>query len=171
MSTLTGEVVNRVAASPILTLNLEEMRDPRALVLLDISPQLFQGLILREKDFRQFVDEHDWTQYQGQHLAVFCTADAVIPTWAYMLVAVAAQPHAASVRFATPAEAETQIFLDQLAKINWASYQDKLIVLKGCGSVPIAAYVAASAALRPYARKLMFGEPCSQVPIYKAPKG
>ncbi len=170
ITTTDGAIVNRVAQSPLITLNLEELREPGERVLLDIKDQLFQGLILREKDFRQFVKEHDWAQYAGKQVAVTCSADAIIPTWAYMLLGTVLQPYASYFVFGTLAQLEVALYRRKLEAMNWEAYQGEKVVLKGCGTVPPETYVDATRLLTPYVDKLMFGEPCSTVPLYKRAK-
>lgn len=164
-----GEIINRVANSGLMTLNLEQYAPKEAVTEIDIKDQLFQGLILREKDFRAWVDSHDWTQYAGQHVALHCSADAIVPTWAYMLVTSRLE-QATSVAYCTPAQRSDELYRLALASLNPADYADARVVLKGCGTVPISAYVEASRLLRPVVKSLMYGEPCSTVPIYKKGK-
>lgn len=164
-----GAIVNRVAQSPLLTLDLESLRPAGERVLLDICDVLFQGLILREKDFRAWVRAHDWAQYQGRHVAVTCTADAIVPGWAYMLIATVLQPHTDSFVFGSLDQLEAALYQRALDAHDWAQYRDEKVVLKGCGGVPVATYVEATRRLMPHAEKLMYGEPCSTVPLYKRP--
>lgn len=160
-------IVNRVAASGLVTLNLEDFRPVGPRAVLDIKDQLFMGLILKEKDFRAWCKEYDWAQHAGQYVAVTCSADAIVPTWAYMLVATYLQPHAAYFIFGTAAELEDELLKHGLDAANWAEYEGQKIVLKGCGDISTAVYVHATRLLRPHAAKLMYGEPCSTVPLFK----
>lgn len=162
-------LVNRVAQSGIITLNLEDYfpRDPIA--VFDLKDYLFRGLILREKDFRQAVDTHDWAQYQDKNVCIVCTADAIIPMWAYQLVSVSLAPFA---RLVVCGDEKTLIhthYMLQLAQLDLAEFQDKRIVVKGCGDkpVPAAAYAEIARRLQPVARSIMYGEPCSTVPLFK----
>ncbi|MBT1701151.1 DUF2480 family protein [Fulvivirgaceae bacterium PWU4] len=166
------EIVNRVASSSLVTFDLEEYYQPGERVLIDISDQLFQGLILREKDFRNFIRATDWSQYKNKFVAITCSADAIIPNWAYMLLTSALQPFAKTIVFGTLEDLETKIFFEQLSKIDWQQFSDKKIVVKGCSkvNVPAAVYVEATRLLMPCASSIMFGEPCSTVPVYKKPK-
>lgn len=168
---MEGEIVNRIANSPIVTFKLEEHYPAGDRVLLDIKDQLFQGMILRERDFRAWVKEHDWTQYQGKHVAVTCSVDAIIQVWAYMLVEVKLQPYAATVIMGTLEELETFLFRQELDKIDFTQFEGKPIVVKGCSTIniPPAVYVETTRRIMPYAKKLSYGEPCSTVPIYKRP--
>lgn len=163
------EIINRVASSDLKVFDLEEHYVPGARAVLDIKDQLYQGMILREKNFRDFIKTHDWSQYRDQFVAITCSQDAIIPTWAYMLLTVSLQPVARLVVFGDLEDLETRIFLDTLSKIDWAGYAGCKVVIKGCSrvAVPTAAYVEATRLMRQYASSIMFGEPCSTVPVFK----
>ncbi|WP_295653435.1 DUF2480 family protein [uncultured Mucilaginibacter sp.] len=163
------EIVNKVALSGLVSLDPASFYPPGDRVLYDIKDNLFQGLILREKDFREFVKEHDWTQYQGKNVALTCTADAIVPTWAYMLLANRLAPYARDVVFGDKEVLETVLFEKALAGMDIEQYRNQRIVIKGCGDVevPASAYVELTKKLTPVVKSLMFGEPCSTVPIYK----
>ncbi len=163
------EIVNKVANSGLITIDLEELVDQRERVALDIKDQLFQGLLLREKDFRNFIAEHQWEQYRDKHVAVFCSTDAILPKWAFMLLAQALQPFAASVVYGSVEQLETILYQQALTEINAEEYRDKRIVIKGCGDkdVPTFAYVELTRILTPVAKSIMYGEPCSTVPVFK----
>jgi len=164
--------VNRVASSGLVTLNLEEYIHPGERVVYDIKDNLFHGLMLREKDFREFIKTHDWTQYAGQNVAIVCSADAIVPTWAYMLLASKLQTHAHHYVFGNLEALEQSLFEQAIAQLDPADYQDAKLVVKGCGDkpVPTFAYVAIMQRLLPVAASIMYGEPCSTVPLYKKPK-
>ncbi len=170
---LETEFVNRVANSGLVTLNLEDLRHAGPRVMYDIKDNLFHGLMLREKDFREFCKTHDWAQYAGQNVAVVCSADAIVPTWAFMLLAVKLQPYAHRYVFGSLEALEQALFQDALAALNPEEYRDARVVVKGCGQVPVptAAYVEVMARLLPVAASVMYGEPCSTVPLFKKPKG
>lgn len=163
------EIVNRVAGSSLVTLDLEEYFQPGERVLLDIKQQLFQGLILREKDFREFIRNTDWSQYRGKFVAITCTADAIVPTWAYMLLATALQPYVARLTFGTLEDLEVELFRSKLDQVDWQQFKGAKVVVKGCSKVfvPSAVYVEATNRLMPFVTSLMFGEACSTVPLYK----
>ena len=164
------EVINnKVSESALVTLNLEEYFPLGEMVLFDMKDYLFMGLILKEKEFRESLKTLDLSQYTKKSVAVTCSADAVIPIWAYMLVASYLQPVASEVAFGTVAELTNQLLLKNIAKINLNDYTDKRIVIKGCGELPVgeSAYLEATKLLRPVAKSIMYGEPCSTVPIYK----
>lgn len=164
-----NEIVNRVASSPLKVFDLEELYVPGQRVLLDIRDQLFQGMILKEKTFREYIRSQDWSQYEGKFVAITCSEDAIVPTWAYMLLTTALEPFARLVVFGDLADLETKIFYDALSRIDWQQYRDAKVVIKGCSKVPvpIAAYVEATRLIKPYASSIMFGEPCSTVPVFK----
>ena len=166
------DFINRVAQSALVTLNLEEFIHPGERVVYDIKENLFQGLMLREKDFRAFVKDHDWSQYDGQNVAVICSADAIVPTWAYMVLAGKLQGHAHRYVFGDLAALEQDLFHEAIMGIDAEQYRDAKLVIKGCGEkpVPTYAYVAIMQKLLPVASSIMYGEPCSTVPLYKRPK-
>lgn len=166
------EIINKVAQSGIITIDLEKLYPPGERVLLDIKEQLFQGLILREKDFRDFIKTHDWSQYTNKYVAVTCSADAIVPTWAYMLLAIHVEPFAKKTVFGNLETLETILYHELLKNMNISEYANARVVIKGCGKlpVPIAAYVEITSLLAPVAKSIMYGEPCSTVPVYKKSK-
>lgn len=161
--------VNRVAASGLITLDLEEYLPAGERVVYDIKDNLFHGLMLREKDFREFVKAHDWSSYAGKNVAVICSADAIVPTWAYMLLANKLRPFANEVVFGNLETLETVLFSKALAKIDLKAFADQRVVVKGCADIdlPVSAYVEITNLLTPVVKSIMYGEPCSTVPIYK----
>lgn len=165
-------IINRVAQSTLVSIDLEEYYPEGQRVLVDIKEVLFQGLLLREKEFRQWVKEHDWSQYAAKHVAITCTADAIVPVWAYMLIASVLEPHTSSFVFGDLDALEDYLFREALAPLQGADYQDAKVVVKGCSHkpVPVSAYVEITRKLRPYVASLMYGEPCSTVPLYKKPR-
>ncbi len=169
--TTMADLVNRVATSGLVTLKLEEYWPDAAFATFDLKDYLFMELILKEKDFRQAVKEHDFSQYQDKVLLAFCSADAIIPNWAYMLVAASAAAHARDVFLGTEAEYLRQHYRQAVQSLDAASFAGKRIVIKGCGDrpVPASAYLDVTKHLRPHVKSLMFGEPCSTVPVYKKP--
>jgi len=166
---MENEIVNRVSNSPLVTFDLEELYSPGERVLFDIKSLLFQELILREKDFRNFIKTHDWSQYDNKYVAITCSADAVVPTWAYMLLTASLQPYASLVIFGSLLDLETILFKNALDKVDWKRYNNAKVVIKGCSKVqvPIPSYVEVTNRLRPVASSIMFGEPCSTVPVFK----
>ncbi len=163
--------VNKVAESGIVTLNLEEFYPKEPVVVFDMKDYLFMGLILKEKDFREALKQLDLSPFQGNNVALTCSADAVIPMWAYMLAASALQPVAREIIFGSEEFAVQSLLLKNIAAIPAEEYADKRLVIKGCGELPVkeAAYIEITKLLRPYAKSIMYGEPCSTVPVFKKP--
>lgn len=160
---------NKVSESALVTLNLEEYFPSGEMALFDMKDYLFMGLILKEKEFREALKILDLSQYANKSVAVGCSADAIIPIWAYMLVASYLQPVASELAFGTVEELANQLLLKNIAKINPGDFADKRVVIKGCGELPVgeSAYLEATKLLRPVAKSIMYGEPCSTVPIFK----
>lgn len=163
------EVVNRVAQSGLITLKLEDLAPKKEILEFDIADYLFKGLILREKDFRAAMDEHDWSTYQDKILCVHCSADAIVPVWAYMLVSIKAEEFASRVISGDAEAARKQLFQEALSSLNIEDYRDQRVVVKGCSDIPVpdSAYLEVAFLLKPVVRSLMYGEPCSTVPLYK----
>jgi hypothetical protein len=161
-------IVNRVAESGLITLNLEEFL-PTDAVVFDLQPFLFMGLILKEKDYRAALPAHDWEAYRDRDVILTCSADAIIPVWAYMLAASFLQPIARSLSMGKEEEARLRIMLDRIHSLDVQPYAGQRVVIKGCGDTPIPdeAYAAITFRLRPVVKSLMYGEPCSTVPIFK----
>lgn len=160
---------NKVSESGIISLNLEEYYPKDDIALFDMKDYLFMGLILKEKDFRENLKTLDLSIYTDKVVAVTCSADAVIPMWAYMLVSSNLQPVARDVVFGTMEEVKNTLLLKNIAQLPVNDYEGKRVVIKGCGEIPVgeAAYLQATQLLRPVAKSIMYGEPCSTVPIYK----
>lgn len=166
------EITNKVANSGIVSIDLEEYYPEGERVLLDVKPLLFQELILKEKDFRDYIKNEDWSQYKNKFVAITCTNDAIVPTWAYMLLSLALEPFAKKIVFGNLENLESVLFEEALNAIDYSQYKDARIVIKGCSNkpVPTQAYVKLTAALKPFAKSIMYGEPCSTVPLYKLKK-
>jgi len=166
------ELVNRVANSGLITINLEDYFPAQAVVAFDLKDYLFMEMILKEKDFRKALKEHDWEQYQDKNLVVHCSADAIIPVWAYMLVVAYAEPFAHKVFQGTTEEFYKLHYQEALQNFDAAQYEQKRIVVKGCSDKPVppSAYLELTRQLRPFAQAIMYGEPCSTVPIFKRPR-
>ncbi len=164
------EIINKVAGSGIVSIDLEEFYDTTPKVLLDIKPHLFMELILKEKEFREFVKTNDWTVYQDKLVGIICSSDAIVPTWGYMLLALSLEPYAKRVFFASLEEIDNLLFAEKLSVLDVSKYKDARLVIKGCGEkpVPMNAFVQLMGALKPVAKSIMYGEPCSTVPLYKA---
>ena len=163
------EIVNKVAKSPLVTIDLEEFYPEGKRISFDLKDFLFQELILREKDFRDQLKDHDWARYQDAYVALDCSTDAIIPGWAYLLVATYLEPFVKKMTKGSLEDLETSIFQDIISKMDVSEYQDKKIMIKGCSKKPIpdAAYVQLIEKIQPVANSLMYGEACSTVPLMK----
>jgi hypothetical protein len=167
---MEGEIVNRVLKSSIVTLDLEEYYVPGERVFFDIKPFLFQEIILKEKDFRAALKLIDWSEYKEKHVAIGCTADAIVPTWAFMLISIYLQPHSKTIFFGTVSELEKHLFRNSIATINWQKFFQQKVVVKGCSKieVPTEIYVEVASRLKSVASSIMYGEACSTVPLFKS---
>lgn len=163
------ELVNKVAQSGLITIDLEDFFPKEAIVSFDLKEFLFRGLILKELDFRAALKAVDWTVYKDKTVAAFCSADAIIPQWAYMLVATYLSAATSAIYFGTPEEVEQKLFLSNLKNMDAAQYSGEKIIIKGCGTKTVTgeAYLEVTKKLQPLVKSLMFGEPCSTVPVYK----
>jgi hypothetical protein len=161
--------INKVEESGLITIDLEKFYPAGENIVFDMKDYLFMGMILKEKDFREALKKIDWATYKDKNVAVTCTADAIIPVWAWMLVATYLQPVAKEIIMGDEKELHKAIFLKNLSAIDMNEYAEKKIVIKGCGETPIADYVymEITKLLRPVAKSIMYGEPCSTVPVYK----
>ncbi len=166
---MENELINKVSESALVTINLEDYYPKEEVAMFDLKDYLFMGLILKEKDFREALKNLDTVVFQHKVVAVTCSADAVIPMWAYMLVASVLQPVAKEVVFGNEEETKKELLLHNINALPVHEFADKRIVIKGCGDLPIgeAAYLQATKLLRPVAKSIMYGEPCSTVPIFK----
>ena len=166
---MSEEIINKLSQSTLLTLDLEDYYPKEEIVVYDLRPHLFMEQILREKEFRAALQNTDWTIYQDKIVAVTCTADAIIPLWAYMLIAVYLQPFAKNIIFGDRQTALQQTFLSNLAAIDTRDFADQRVVIKGCGDLSVGAYayMEITRILRPVVKSMMYGEPCSTVPVYK----
>ncbi len=165
-------IENKVAKSGLVTLDLQNWYSLKEIAAFDLKEYLHMELILREKEFRQALEEHDWSRYSGKILTVFCSTDAIIASWAYMLVAAHAGPHASDIVYGTPQDAAFERFRKGLDAVDWSQYRGKRVLLKGCADVevPPSVYLYATQKLLPYVERLMYGEACSFVPVYRAPR-
>ena len=165
-------LINRDENSGLITFNLEDHYPQWEVAQFDIKDYLFQGLILREKDFRLALKEHDWNQYHDKVLCVFCSSDAIIPIWAYMLVASHAKEFAKEIFTGTPQEFLSAYYHKIISTIDTSTFKDQRVVIKGCSDkpVPVSAYADIVVMLHGVAQSIMFGEPCSTVPVFKRPR-
>lgn len=162
-------IENKVAGSGLITLDLEEYFHRGERVVLDIKPWLFMEMILKEKEFREHVKQHDWSMYKGKNVAFTCSADAIVPTWAYMLLAVNIEPFANRFVFGDLAALDNVLYQDALGQIDYKKLEGARVIVKGCSDVPVpvSAYVEITHRLAPVVKSIMYGEACSNVPIYK----
>lgn len=169
---MENAIVNRVAQSSIVTLNLEDYLPKEEVVIFDLKDFLYMGLIIKEKDYRDALETNNREIYSNKNVTISCTADAIIPMWAYMLAAQYLQSFAKSIHFGTIESATNSILISNIKSINTIEFVDKRVVVKGCGEVPIPAeaYVTITALLKPHVKSVMYGEPCSTVPIFKKGK-
>jgi hypothetical protein len=166
---MSEPIINKVAESGLVTLDMETYYPKGETAVFDMKDYLFMQLILKEKDFREALKNLDWNKYSNKNVAVTCTADAVIPVWAYMLVASYLQPVAKEIIMGDEQELHKALFIKNLSAIDINEFADKKVVIKGCGETPIADYVymEITKLLRPVVKSIMYGEPCSTVPVYK----
>lgn len=162
-------IINKVAESGLITVDPETWYPKGESAIFDMKDHLFMGLILKEKDFREVLKKLDWEQYRDKNLALYCSADAIIPVWAYMLVATYLQPVAKEIVMGNQEEMLKTIFLKNISTIRSDEFTGKRVVIKGCGETPIGdfAYMELTKLLTPVAQSIMYGEPCSTVPIFK----
>lgn len=166
---MSEPIINKVAESGLITLDLEKYYPREEIVLFDMKDYLFMGMILKEKDFREALKNADWSKYQDKNVALFCSADAIIPVWAWMLAASYLQPVAKEIVMGDEKELHKQLYLKNIDGIDINEFSDKRVVIKGCGETPIADYVymEVTKKLRPVVKSIMYGEPCSTVPVFK----
>lgn len=166
------EILNRVANSKLKTFDLEEIYPEGKRTLFDIKDWLFQEIILKEKDFRAFVNNHNWNQYQGNYVALTCSSEAIIPSWAYLLLATKLSPFVKKIVVGNLETLESLVFEEVINSISLEEYKGKPIIIKGCTNKPIpaSAYTLLIQKIQPVAKTIMFGEACSTVPLYKATK-
>lgn len=166
---MSEEIINRVANSKLLTFDLEEIYPKGERVSFDISQWLLEGIVLRESEFRGNVKEHDWSQYQDKYIALFCSTDAIVPGWAYILLSLHFAPYAKKVTVGSLDELESILFTELLQNLDVSEFKDKPVIIKGCAHKPIPqnAYVLLAQKLQPVVKSIMYGEACSSVPLYK----
>jgi len=166
---MAGEIVNRVANSKLVTIDLEDYYPKGGRILFDIKNWLFEALILKEKDFRDYVKQHDWSQYNDCYVALTCSADAIIPSWAYLLISSNVSPFAKKIIVGNLANLEASIYQDIISDLDVSIFKDKPVIIKGCSNKPIpdTAYTFLVSKLINVSKSIMFGEACSSVPLYK----
>jgi len=166
---MEGEIVNKVAQSGLVTFNLEDYYLKGKRTLFDIEPFLWKGIVVKEKEFRAAVKEFNWSQFEGHFVALNCSVDAIIPSWAYMLISIELMEYANKVVLGDIKELEKTLFIESLSNIDYSEYQDKRVIIKGCSQFPVPemAYSYVIQKFKPYTKSLMFGEACSTVPLFK----
>ncbi|WP_410006784.1 DUF2480 family protein [Aequorivita nionensis] len=166
---MAEEIINRVANSKLITFDLEEIYPKGERISFDISQWLLEGIVLRESEFRNKATEHNWSQYQNKFVALFCSTDAIVPGWAYLLLSLHLAPYAKKVTVGSLDELESILFTELLQNIDVSEYIDKPVIIKGCAHKPIPqnAYVILAQKLQPIAKSIMYGEACSSVPLFK----
>ncbi|MDX1829764.1 MAG: DUF2480 family protein [Lutibacter sp.] len=169
---MADDIINRVANSSLKTIDLEDFYPLEKRTVIDIKPWLFNEFILKEKDFRNSLKNHNWVQYKNQYIALTCSTNAIIPSWAYMLIATYLTPFAKKTIVGNLQELENAIFQDILNNFDYKAYQNLPVIIKGCANKPIpeTAYIQLIKNLQPIAKSIMFGEACSSVPLFKAAK-
>lgn len=167
---MTDEIINRVANSKLMVVDLEDYYPDGNRIVFDIKDWLFQGFVLREKEFRSLVDEYNWSQHQGDYIAITCSTDAIIPAWAFMLISIQMEPYAKQAIIGDLETLETALYQDIINNLNIESFIGKPVIIKGCSKkpVPTNAYLMLSKKLKPVVKSIMFGEACSSVPLFKS---
>jgi len=166
---MSEDIINRVANSKLVVVDLEDYYPSGKRILFDIKDWLFEGFVLREKDFRVQVIAHDWSQYQDAYVALTCSTDAIVPAWAYMLLTMHLEPFAKKILIGDLEQLEGSIYQSIIEKLDVTPFNDKSIIIKGCSNkpVPANAYILLSQKLKPIAKSIMYGEACSSVPLFK----
>ncbi|WP_346882422.1 DUF2480 family protein [uncultured Algibacter sp.] len=166
---MPDQIINRVANSKLITINLEDYYPKGNRVLFDIKDWLFEGFVLREKDFRQQVAAFNWSQYKDSYIALTCSSDAIIPGWAYMLLSIHLEPFAKKIIIGNLETLETIIYQDIINKLDVTAFNNSPVIIKGCSKKPVPqnAYIMLATKLKPIAKSIMYGEACSSVPLYK----
>tara|TARA_R110002012_G_scaffold66614_1_gene174050 strand:+ start:138315 stop:138911 length:597 start_codon:yes stop_codon:yes gene_type:complete len=172
LNIMEKEIINRVAQSKLITFNLEDYYPKGERKVLDIKDWLYEGFILREKEFRAHVEEHDWSNYQDAYVALQCSSDAIVPGWAFMLIASKLQPYAKKVIQGSLENLETALYQTVLDQLDVAEFTDKPVIIKGCSNKPVPenAYLMAVTKIQEVAKSVMYGEACSSVPLFKRKK-
>lgn len=167
---MSDNIINRVANSKLITIDLEDYYPAGKRVLFDIKDWLFEGFVLREKEFRSQITDFDWSQYQDTYVALTCSSDAIIPGWAYILISIQLEPYAKKTIIGTLENLETSIYQDILNNLDVSSFEGKPIIIKGCSKKPVPqnAYIMLSNKIKPIAKSIMYGEACSSVPLFKS---
>ena len=166
---MQDEIINKVANSVLEVFDLEDYYAKEIRTQIDISQWLYEGFLLKEKDFREALKNHDWSQYENHYVAIYCSTDAIIPAWASILVTIHVSPFAKKVVSGNLQDLESSLYQEILSTIDYSKYQDKPVIIKGCSKKPVpeSAYILAVQKLQPFAKSIMYGEACSAVPLFK----
>ena len=166
---MSDPYINKVAESGLISLDLAQYIPNNEIVVFDIKPYLFKELMLKEKDFRASLATIDWSEFENKIVGIFCSTDAIIPMWANMLIVANLSPYVKSVFFGDENKTRELVLLEEIQKIDPSVFTDQRVVVKGCGDTPIgeSAFIAITQKLRPVVKSIMYGEPCSTVPVYK----
>jgi hypothetical protein len=166
---MQDEIINKVANSVLEVFDLEDYYAKEIRTQIDISQWLYEGFLLKEKDFREALKNHDWSQYENHYVAIHCSTDAIIPAWASILVTIHVSSFAKKVVSGNLQDLETSLYQEILSTIDYSKYQDKPVIIKGCSKKPVpeSAYILAVQKLQPFAKSIMYGEACSAVPLFK----
>lgn len=166
---MEGEIINRVANSKLKVIDLEDYYPKGERILFDITDWLLEGLVLREKEFRAYVAEHNWSQYQDSYVALHCSTDAIVPDWAYMLISIELQAYAKLSVIGKLDDLESILYADIISNLDVSEFKDLPVIIKGCSNKPVPpnALILLSQKIKPIAKSIMFGEACSSVPLYK----
>ena len=169
---MADTIVNRVAASALITFDLEKLYQIGSRQSIDLSQWLDQGLLLKEKEFRAQLKAHDWSIYRDKFIALQCSTEAILPSWAFLLVTTHLQPFARKVVLGNLKDLEVQLFTEEIQLLELSPYKDQIVIIKGCSekTVPQDAYVQLISKLQPVVNSLFYGEACSSVPLYKKKK-
>ena len=164
-----ADIVNRVAQSKLLTIDLEDYYPEGERVVLDIKDWLYEGIILKEKEFRAFITDHQWEQYHNTYVALHCSTDAIVPGWAFMLITTRLQPYAKQIVLGDLELLETVLYKSVIDTLDVSLFKDKPVIIKGCSNKPVPenAYIWATQKLQGVAKSIMYGEACSSVPLFK----
>ena len=167
---MAEEIVNRVANSKLMVIDLEDYYPNGNRIVFDVKDWLYEGFVLREKEFRSQVKQYDWSQHEGDYIAITCSTDAIIPAWAFMLITIQLEPYAGQVILGDLVALETALYQDIINNLDVSPFKEKPVIIKGCSKkpVPTNAYLMLSKRLKPYAKSIMFGEACSSVPLFKS---
>ena len=169
---MTDNIINRVQKSGIITIDFEDVDVPDNIEEIDVKNWLHEGFYLKEKDFRDSIKAHDWGKYKNAFVFIHCSSDAIIPTWAYMLISTKIQDFTDKAVIGNKDKIYELIFEDHISTLNFSKYKDKSVIIKGCSSkiIPLSAYHKITVKLKPFVKSVMYGEACSAVPIFKKPK-